>query len=487
MVLNDPSDPSDRFDFSSFSSSGIEKIEIYKGSLSSLYGGSAIGGVVYLYSKKLFDRSLKLSAGNYSYSGLALSWGAQFASSALGFIGDYSATKGLSTKCGDSSRLETDPNSNTAFLLSYKKFSEHANHQLLLRSFKKEQDTDNSSSEDAVSYVNFDRKLLAYRWNRGDHQILSSVDFIERDSLLGSYQSEYAAKTMGLSYQWEQFSNLDLDWIHKFEFKTTRAEISGIAEEQSSELFAYASQIVKSKLQSKYSLGFRLDKLSRVDTQYSLSLSQQYYFANFKQGFSVATGFKNPSLYNFYAPTYGNLSLKTEKSKQVELWLESLETASLLWDLRTYYIRLKDLIDLPTSYTEPYENLDEAEIKGLEFSLAKQQKWLDWKVQWTLLETKDLETRESLVGRPDKMLQVSLSKKLGGYGNTLIYKKIGRRKKYSSGESDPYDRVDYYLAKKYSKLELRLRIENLLNTPIESVSGFTSPGRFIKIGLKRSF
>jgi vitamin B12 transporter len=487
IVLNDPSDPSDRFDFSSFSSVGLEKIEIYKGSLSSLYGGSAIGGVVYLYSKKLFDRSIKISGGSYKYSGLELGWGKKFNSSSLGFVGDYTATDGLSTKGGDSSRLESDPNRNKSFLMNYKKQKGELNHQLLFQSFTKNQDTDNSSSEDSVSYVDFDRKLLAYRLSSSDSQLLSSFDLIKRESLLGSYQSEYSAKSFALSYQWQQIGNLEKEWINKFEFRTTEAEISGVAESKNSELFAIASQFVYSPKRHKASLGIRADKSSTVDLQSSVNLAYQYSFSDFNQGISLATGFKNPSLYNLYAPTYGNLELKTEKSKQLELWWESLESSLLSWDIRTYIIQLDDLIDLPSSYTEPYENLEEAEIKGFEFSVAKQSSWFTWHLQWTLLDSKDLTTGEALVGRPDKIVQLALQKNIRAFDHKILFKSIGRRKKYSSGESAAYDRIDYYLSKNWQQNSLSLKVENLLNKHIESVSGFTSPGRFVKLSWKRSF
>ena len=67
MVLNDPSSPAGAYDFSNMSLNGVERIEIVRGPLSTLYGSSAIGAVVNIITKggSLTPRQeMTLAAGN---------------------------------------------------------------------------------------------------------------------------------------------------------------------------------------------------------------------------------------------------------------------------------------------------------------------------------------------------------------------------------------------------------------------------------------
>ena len=52
VKMNDPSSPSNAFDFSSLNVYDISRIEVVRGSQSTLYGSDAIGGVINIITKK---------------------------------------------------------------------------------------------------------------------------------------------------------------------------------------------------------------------------------------------------------------------------------------------------------------------------------------------------------------------------------------------------------------------------------------------------
>lgn len=67
IVLNDPSSPTGSFDFSMLSLNDIERIEVVRGPLSTLYGSAAVGSVIQLISKKPAQQAsseIMLAAGN---------------------------------------------------------------------------------------------------------------------------------------------------------------------------------------------------------------------------------------------------------------------------------------------------------------------------------------------------------------------------------------------------------------------------------------
>ncbi|HSV10633.1 MAG TPA: TonB-dependent receptor plug domain-containing protein, partial [Hanamia sp.] len=76
VPLYDPSGISSEFDLNNFALDNIEKIEILKGSQSTLYGSDAVAGVINIITKKSgkkpFNFNLDLSAGSYeTYKGAA--------------------------------------------------------------------------------------------------------------------------------------------------------------------------------------------------------------------------------------------------------------------------------------------------------------------------------------------------------------------------------------------------------------------------------
>jgi vitamin B12 transporter len=136
---------------------------------------------------------------------------------------------------------------------------------------------------------------------------------------------------------------------------------------------------------------------------------------------NAGTGFKAPSYNVLYYPGFSNPDLKPEKSKTYGLGLVGSQDWGN-WSVHTYETEIRDLIA-----GFPVENIDEAEIQGIEFDLATS--LMGWQVNFNaaFLSPEDKETNKTLRRRAQRLANLHLDRQWGKWTTGASWKVVGHR------------------------------------------------------------
>ena len=115
-------------------------------------------------------------------------------------------------------------------------------------------------------------------------------------------------------------------------------------------------------------------------------------------GIQHATAFKAPSFNELYFPGYGNSALDPERGHSTEVAIARTGTRGR-WEARTYTSVVDDLITHDSALMAP-NNLERAKIKGVEITGAWQTASWQWSGQVGWMQARDAGTGRALPRRP---------------------------------------------------------------------------------------
>ncbi len=408
IEVNDPINPSRSFDFSHLTLEDIDRIEIIRGSQSTLYGSDAIGGVINIITKsgkkkdKITNYHLMLSMGSHDTTNQRINI------SGNGRIGHYSMsvshliTKGYSAALVEHRTPEADGYSNYTYNFKGGLYlSKIWDLGFMIRLVKANIDMDAQGGEqgDDLNYTGNNRQLVAklhttmkssdnryrqtfilgisdhLRKTKNEKDILKPTDY-ERSTFKGRiYKSEWQHRLLinssntviaGIEFQREEGSS-DYYMDNKFGIidnqfnKKFTNSIALYGQEQ----FAYQNSFFTT-------LGLRLDHHRQFGSTFTYRIAPSYLFNNSRTKIrsSYGTGFKTPSLFQFYS-TYGSEDLLPEKSQSFDLGIDQIFNKNLLLSKLSFsffYINITDMIDYDFN-TQKYNNLQKATIQGSELSV----------------------------------------------------------------------------------------------------------------------
>ncbi|MDD5679994.1 MAG: TonB-dependent receptor [Candidatus Omnitrophica bacterium] len=249
--------------------------------------------------------------------------------------------------------------------------------------------------------------------------------------------------------------------------------------------------------------GFRIDDDSEFGTYDTYEISGKYTF-DWKTSVKGkwATGFKAPSLYQLYDPTNGNPNLKPEQSESFEAGLgQEFFDGCLKVESTYFHTKLDNLIDWtlvdPIWFTGQYRNVQKARIDGIENLLIIEPiKEIKINYAYTYLNARNEGTKQSLNRRPRNKHSVSIDIfPLDNLSFNVSYLFVADRKdiRWVGGTEEQivlkhYNKVDLsgrYVINKYA--EIFGRVENLLNQNYEEADGYGMPGIAFYGGCKTTF
>jgi len=248
-------------------------------------------------------------------------------------------------------------------------------------------------------------------------------------------------------------------------------------------------------------LGVRLDDHSRFGTEVTYRFTTSYLIKQTGTRFkgSYGTGFKAPSLYQLYVPTYGNQALDPEKSIGWDIGVEQVLLDGRVELGATWFANdFEDLIEFDSGASR-YVNTAEAESYGLELTATVTPlDDLSLRVGYTWTKTEDKSTGMDLLRRPENKVFFETNYRFSKKGNfNLGIAYVGKREDlvydpatWTSARVKLGGYLLVNLAASYDVtkwLQVFGRVDNLLDREYEEVSGYGTPGISGYGGLKVSF
>lgn len=205
----------------------------------------------------------------------------------------------------------------------------------------------------------------------------------------------------------------------------------------------------------------------------------------------IGSAFKAPSFNDLYFPNFGNPNLDPESSVSVEIGADGrLELAghAAVWRLSAYQTRVDDLINTVFSGGAfSAENVAEAEIEGIEATLATE--LAGWRIEAaaSVLDPRDEGSGQRLRRRSPRSLKLDLDRELGPWDLGLTWLvKDGRfedaaNTEYLGGYGLLDLRLGYRIARDW---HLGLELDNALDKRYATAGGFNSLDRTWLLSLR---
>ncbi|PVA11730.1 TonB-dependent receptor [Pelagivirga sediminicola] len=502
MDISDPSNGGQEFNFGGLTSSGIQRIEVLKGSQSALYGSQAIAGVINMTTftpEKLgYSGEANVEAGTYdTYSG-SLSAG-------------YKTERGyVALSYG---RIETDGFSAQSFNTEKDGFR-----QTTVDMTGEYAVTDSLTVGTALHYR--DGKVEIDRFNDP-----TGENYIEEWGARVFSTLEAGALTHTVSYT---YFDIDRDdpggFTRKFTGERQTFDYLGTAELGAATTLSFGAEHVTEKFTNDADRGSEdntaikaellVSPTDRIDLSAALRYDDNSDFGGKTTGrlaavwrpvedvafrAVVGTGYRAPSLYERFS-LYGLPSLQPENSTSYELGVEKTFGTAGYVKATVFYTTIDDLIDFDF-FNNGCNNgnqgcylqvLGETTSKGIE--LSGEFALTTGLSVFGAYTYNDAETDGQRLQRtPKHDLVVGLSNdftdKLSAYVDVRhvadiipspfapVGHKVGDYTLVGAGMS--YDVTE--------KAELYLRIENLFDEDYETAGGYNQPGRAAYVGLRATF
>ena len=494
----------------------VERIEVVRGNVSSLYGSEGIGGVIQIFTRRgkgapAFNASA--GTGTHNTQRAAAGFGGEVGSTSFDVQLSRFKSDGVSsikTSLAPTVNPDGDGYDNTSLSASVRhKFNDA--HSLSLSLFESRADnrTDNPfglQTDVNESWANIRKVALTSDNHFGEIwqsrlQLAQGVD--ETQNFLNGTPDIWSGaqfKTTGDQIVWQNTlqlgeHNMLNAGIEHLEQRVSSSTAFTRTSRSDDSLFAgytgvYGAQQVQ--------LNLRHDRYSDFGNADTVLLGCGYNFNNaWRITASTGTAFKAPTLNDLFYPftdygwgfSYaGNPNLKPERSRNNELGLHYAAGGQRA-DIVYFDNRIRDLIvnnNLPAS---SMVNLSKARIDGVEMAYTGRYGDTSVKAALTLQDPRDSQSGQTLLRRARSFANIGVTRQFGAWQAGGEWQHSGARadvdiNTFARTTLASYDianlTVGYALSK---QLQLSLRVENLFDRDYMLAHGYNTSGRTLFAGL----
>jgi vitamin B12 transporter len=548
VPLYDPSGIGNNFDIRNISINLIERVEILKGSQSTLYGSDAIAGVINIITKKSGNSSKPISANALASYGsnntLNANAGINIHQKNINYYAGYSyqKTDGINETISNNPNADKDGYQQTSLQTGLTfKASKNIAINPYLRYTNNKGDIDQGAFVDELDYTFSQKSLQAgvkneLQFGKTKLNILYNYNTINREYVDDSTKSQngydkYSKGTYkGIEHFIDVFANFSLtqkttlttgvdyrmsnsnqDFFSIGFFGPYKSSYSSDSLKQH-QLALYAALNFNNGKGFNMELGTRFNRHSVYGNNVVFNFNPSYQvnsdvkvFANF------SSGYKTPSLYQLFSE-YGNKNLKPEVSLNTEIGLQHLfDDKKIKTQLVLFSRKVQDVHFFyfnSSTFQAQYINQDQQRDYGAEFeasfllskntTLKMYYTAVDGNINTKKSNGKDT-TYSNLLRRPKNSLGINLATKFSknlsltanlnwfGPRSDAYYNSSTFKTDYVTLKG--YALLDVYVEYAFTKLNLKafVNARNITNTSFTEISGYNTLGRNIYGGFRFNF
>jgi len=385
IPLSDPSGLGGAYDLRLLAISQIERIEILKGSQSTLYGSNAIAGVINIITRKASSDKIEanalLSYGTYNTfkgnadvnrKGKVLEYDLNY---------QYLSTDGIA-EAKDTTGTGNFPKNGLTQQSFVANLGINVTDRLKISPFYRYSTFKGTYSNGAFSggsnpynsKLNNTGLIAKYQYDHGSIYANYGYDFTDRNYSFESYTAKFHHAEAFINHRFNKIIQLT-GGINFQSFSI------GIPDSNNTLLSTYASVMLSPIEGLHIDVGSRFNHHNKYGNNFTYSFNPSYLISQTLKVFvNLSTGFRAPSLSEMLSsPPYviGNPGLKPEKSTNIEAGLELWLINKTLSVTGAYFDRkLTDAIEYitvnPVTYSGTYINRDKQQDQGVQTELNYQ-------------------------------------------------------------------------------------------------------------------
>lgn len=494
----------------------VERIEVVRGNVSSLYGSEAIGGVVQIFTKRgkgVPMASVNAGYGTHATRRASATFGGVVEGASFHVGVSQLATDGVSAINATLAPLanpDADGYNNTSVSArgGYAFNSAHQLEASVLRSVGKVQidqlkydsfgspilDTANDESDTTLSKWSLaSSNRLLDNWESRVTLAQGADDLVSRSNGLKTS----AFKTVSQQLAWQNTLNVSEQGVLILAAERLKQNVS------STTLFSADTRTTNSLLAGytadygvhQVQANLRQDKYSDFGVASTGLLGYGVRIGDtLRLTANVSSAFKAPTFNDMYWPlevyswggTYsGNANLKPERARNLELGAH-YKQGEVYLDTTLFQNRIRDLIAYtsdPITFAGTMSNIDEAIIEGMELVYGVKHDAIEVENAITLQSPRNVKTGAILSRRAQTMNTLTIARRLESGRVGFEWHASGERKD-GSNTLAAYDVINLTAQWKLtSHLGLNARVDNLFGQDYMLVHQYSTLGRTVFVGL----